>query len=157
MADPLTGSHPRTFRPGRIIVPGTSRQLGAFGLFTPAPGQRRTVEVAGRPLSVKSAEGDLLWISFGELTAGNPAARDFDALAARFGEWVVDGVPGASDAAVSPEWRLFLDVVDLLFDRNVTLFVIGAVLPDVRADSPLALLLRVESDEELPDEQSSGC
>jgi len=156
MADPLTGSRPPAFRPGRIIIPGTPRQLGTFGLFTPAPGQRRTVEVAGRPLSAKSAEGDLLWISFGELTAGNPAARDFDALAVRFGEWVVDGIPGPS-AAESPDWQLFLDVAELLFDRNATLFVIGAVLPDVRADSPLALLLRVESDEELPDERSSGC
>jgi hypothetical protein len=46
--------------------------------------------------------------------------------------------------------------VDLLFGADVTLFLIGAALPEFGADSPLSLLLRVESDEELPAEHSSG-
>lgn len=149
------GQQPR-YRPGRLLIPGTARQLGTFGLFEPAPGQRRTLDVAGKPLAVKSAEGDLLWVGFGELTGVPASAGDFAALAARFGEWVVDGIPAQAVAGGTPEWRLFLDVVELLFAADVTLFVVSAALPDFGAGSPLSLLLRVESDEDLPEGPSSG-
>ena len=155
MTDSLAGSPEPAFRPGRIIIPGTARQLGTFGLFVPAPGQRRTLKVADKPLDVKSAEGDLLWIGYRELSGA--VAQDVASLAGRFAEWVVDGLPAPADAvAGSPEWQKFLDVVDALFAADVTLFLIGAALPDFGADSPLSLLLRVESDEELPAGPSSG-
>ncbi len=155
MTDSLAGSPQSAFRPGRIIIPGTARQLGTVGLFVPAPGQRRAVEVAGRTLDVKSAEGDLLWIGFRELTGA--AARDVASLAPRYGEWVVDGIPAPADpVGGAPEWQKFLDIVDLLFAADVTLFLIGAALPEFGADSPLSLLLRVESDEELEAGHSSG-
>jgi hypothetical protein len=153
MTDSVAGGPQPAFRPGRIIIPGTARQLGTFGLFVPAPGQRRTLEAAGKPLDVKSAEGDLLWIGFRELSGA--ATGDVVSLAERFGEWVVDGLPGDAVAG-SPEWQHFLDVMDLLFAADVTLFLIGPALPEFGADSPLSLLLRVESDEELPAEHSSG-
>ena len=155
MTDSLAGGPEFGFRPGRIIIPGTARQLGTFGLFVPAPGQRRTVEVAGKVLDAKSAEGDLVWFGFRELIRAAPA--DAALLADRFGEWVVDGLPAQEPAvAGSPEWQQFLDIVDALFAADATLFLIGAALPDFGPDSPLSLLLRVESDEELPAEHS-GC
>lgn len=157
MSDSLAGGRQSAFRPGRIIIPGTARQLGTLGLFVPAPSQRRTVEVAGREVDVKSAEGDLLWIGFRDLTG--PAAPDVASLAPRYGEWVVDGIPApaAADApSGSPEWDTFLDVVDVLFAADVTLFLIGAALPEFGAESPLSLLLRVESDDALAAGQSSG-
>jgi hypothetical protein len=156
MAASLPGGPQRPLRPGRIITPGTARQLGTFGLFAPAPGQRRTVDVAGRPLEVKSAEGDLLWVGFRELTGTAAPARDFASLAGRYREWVVDGLPSRSGATGYPEWQQFLDVVDLLFAADVTLFVIGPALPEFGRESPLSRLLRVESDEELPAEHTSG-
>ncbi|MBP1135457.1 hypothetical protein JOE31_001689 [Arthrobacter sp. PvP023] len=156
----MTGSPAETpqqaFRPGRIIVPGTARQLGTFGLFAPAPGQRRILDVAGRPLEVKSAEGDLLWVGFRELTGAAAPARDFASLAVRFREWVVDGLPSQAGAAGSPEWQQFLDVVDLLFAADATLFAIGPGVPELGPDSPLSRLLRVESDEEPPAAHRSG-
>ncbi|MDV8146661.1 hypothetical protein [Arthrobacter sp. B10-11] len=157
---PSAGAPHPTSRPGRILIPGTARQLGTFGLFVPAPGQRRTMEVAGHPLEVKSAEGDLLWISFRALAGCPAAAADFASLAARFGEWVVDGVPDPAAAGApawnSPQWKQLLAVVDVLFAADATVFLIGKALPDFGADSPLSLLLRVESDEELPAGNSSG-
>lgn len=157
----LAGGPQPASRPGRILIPGTARQLGTFGLFAPATGQRRILQVAGQPLAVKSAEGDLLWIGYRELTGCPAAARDFDSLAGRFGEWVVDGIPAPTDASGSPEgnppeWKQFLELVDLLFASDVTLFLIGAALPVFGADNPLSRLPRVESDEELPAEHSSG-
>lgn len=156
MTDAFATGQQRDYRPGRLLIPGTARQLGMFGLFEPAPGQRRTIDVAGKQLAVKSAEGDLLWIGFRELTGGPASARDLAALAARFGEWVVDGIPARAVAGGTPEWHLFLDVVELLFAADVTLFLVSAALPDFGADSPLSLLLRVESDEDLPAGHSSG-
>ncbi|KQR82834.1 hypothetical protein ASF98_02205 [Arthrobacter sp. Leaf337] len=156
MSDAFDAGQQPEYRQGRLLIPGTARQLGTFGLFEPAPGQRRTIDVAGRPLAVKSAEGDLLWIGFRELTGGPASARDFAALAARFGEWVVDGIPAQAVAGGTPEWHLFLGVMDLLFAADVTLFLVSAALPDFGADSPLSVLLRVESDEELPEGPSSG-
>lgn len=158
---PLAGDAHAAYRPGRILIPGTARQLGAFGLFVPTPGQRRTMEVAGEQLDAKSAEGDLLWIGFQELTGCRAPAGEFAALTARFGEWVVDGVPGPAAAGgaegqYSAEWTRFLAVVDLLFATDVTLFLIGTALPDFGADNPLSKLLRVESDEELAAGHSSG-
>jgi hypothetical protein len=106
---------------------------------------------------VKSAEGGLLWIGFGELTGGTLSAAGLAPLAARFGEWAVDGIPASADPhSASPEWTRLSDVVELLFAAGVTVFLIGAALPDFGADSPFSLLLRVESDEELAAEHSSG-
>ncbi|CAN7435329.1 hypothetical protein LJR078_002896 [Arthrobacter sp. LjRoot78] len=155
MSDPAVGSEPRV-RPGRVLVPGTAKQLGAVGLFVPAPGQQRTLEVSGHPLAVKSAEGGLLWIGFRHLTGTPVAAGDFAALAARYPEWVIDGVPAPPAPAGSPEWQQFLDVVELLFDADVTLFLIGAALPPFSAGSPLSRLLRAESDEQMAEEFTSG-
>lgn len=157
MTHPVEYNQPSGFRPGRMISPGTGRQLGTYGLFVPAPGQRRTLDVGGTSLSVKSAEGDLLWIGFRELTGGALAAADLAPLAARFSEWAVDGVPAsAGPHATSPEWTRLSDVVELLFAAGVTVFLIGAALPDFGADSPFSLLLRVESDEQLAAEHTSG-
>ncbi|QCO99307.1 cell division protein ZapE [Arthrobacter sp. 24S4-2] len=158
MTDSVEHSQQTGYRPGRIISPGTARQLGTFGLFVPAPGQRRTLDVGGAPLEAKSAEGGLLWIGFRELTAGTVAAADLASAAARFGEWAVDGIPAPADArAVSPEWKRLSEVVELLFAAGATVFLIGAPLPGFGPDSPFSRLLRVQSDEELPAGQTSGC
>ena len=157
MTDSAEHGRQTGYRPGRIISPGTARQLGTFGLFAPAPGQRRTLDAGGTPLEVKSAEGGLLWIGFRELTARTVAAADLAALAARFGECAVDDIPAVTGArAFSPEWARLLEVLELLFAADVTVFLIGAALPDFGAESPLSLLLRVESDEELAAGHSSG-
>jgi hypothetical protein len=157
MTDSVERSQQTGFRPGRIISPGTARQLGTFGLFVPAPAQRRTLDVGGMSLDVKSAEGGLLWVSFGELTGGDVPAAALAPLAARFGEWAVDGVTAPAPHAMAPEWKRLSDVVELLFAAGATVFLIGAALPDFGPDSPFSLLLRVESDEELPAGQTSGC
>jgi hypothetical protein len=157
MTDPVEYNQPSGFRPGRTISPGTARQLGTLGLFVPAPGQRRTLNVGRTSLEVKSAEGGLLWIGFRELTGGTLSAADLAPLAARFGEWAVDGIPASADPhATSPEWTRLSAFVELLFAAGVTVFLIGTALPDFSADSPFSLLLRVESDEQLAAEHTSG-
>jgi hypothetical protein len=152
-------------RPGRVISPGTPRQLGTFGLFPPSSAQRRTMTVADTPLEVKSAEADLLWVGFRHLVDGAASPADFAGLAEQFGVWVVDDVPstpeGASgsahdSASSSAKWQRFSEVADVLFQADVTLFLVGALPPDFGPDSPLSLLLRVEAADDAAAEYVSG-
>lgn len=169
------------FRRGRIIIPGTARQLGVFGLFPPPPAQQRVLTTPTGPLTVRSAEPELLWTSFAQL-CGGPAVPDYRTLAAGYSTWVVDGVPspaaggraspasGVVQAAAEAAWQRFCEVVDVLYDADITLFLVGPGLLDwpaavavpvlparlARAADRLALLERVESDEALAAEHSSG-
>jgi cell division protein ZapE len=174
------------FERGLIITPGTDRQLGAYGLFRPAASQLRVLELPSHTLTVKSADPDLLWVGFDALCGGPLGQADYLTLAGMFPAWVVDGVPppgvepagnGAAGTAASAAaaWHRFLDVMDILRDRDIMLVLISrrpldwdAASRPAAPPSPgaaalagiadrLAVLRRVESDEQLQDEQTSGC
>jgi cell division protein ZapE len=169
------------FERGLIITPGTDRQLGAYGLFPPGPSQQQLLELPTRTLTAKSAAPDLLWISFAELCGGALEPADCAALAGRFSAWVIDGVPSprvesdaGSGSGPADPWQRFLDVLDLLREQDATLFLIGrgpldwespgplpanaaAPAPLERIADRLALLRRIESDEQLEDEETAGC
>jgi cell division protein ZapE len=163
------------FLRGRIITPGTARQLGVFGLFPPPPAQQRILATCTGALTARSAEPELLWTSFGHL-CGGPAVPDYRSLAVGYSTWVVDEVPspaagvGGSGAA-GAAWQHFCEVVDVLYDADITLFLVGtgpldwaaadAAVPGLpaelaRAADRLTLLERVESDEAPAAEHSSG-
>jgi cell division protein ZapE len=170
------------FERGLIITPGTDRQLGAYGLFRPAPSQQRVLELPSHTLTVKSADPDLLWVGFDALCGGPLGTADHTALAGMFPAWVVDGVPppgvepaGHTAAGAAAAWHRFVDVLDILRDLDIMLVLISrspldwdaASRPTVppspdaaalaRIADRLAVLRRVESDEQLQDEQTSGC
>ena len=166
------------FRRGLIITPGTERQLGAYGLFRPSPPQQQVLVLPSGPLTVKSADPDVLWVSFTELCAGPRADADYLGLAGQFPSWVIDGVPSPSvpvAAGSAAAWHRFLKVVGVLHDRDRVLFLVGAgpldweeaartaALPAEEASvltriaERLSVLRRIESDEELEDELTSGC
>lgn len=99
-------------------------------------------------------------------------------LAGQFPSWVIDGVPSPSVPAAAGSaaaWRRFLNVAGVLHDRDRVLFLVGAgpldweqaartaALPAEEASvltriaERLSVLRRIESDEELEDELTSGC
>lgn len=122
-AQPASG-----FRSGRIITPGSPRQLGRLGLFPPSDAQRRVLTPTIRPITARNAEPDLLWISFAELCGGPATAADFRALAAEHRMWVIDGVPSPQfESALLPvaAWRRFGQVVEVLHEQDIALFLIG--------------------------------
>lgn len=165
------------FHRGLVITPGTERQLGACGLFRPSPSQRAVLSLPTGPVAVKGADPDMLWAGFAELCRGDWSTADYRLLAETFPAWVVDGIPSpsAESAASSADWQRFLALLDVLHERDITPFLIapgpfgspfGA--PDGGAPGELAAVLsrigerlsvlrRIESDEQLADEQSGGC
>ena len=168
---------------GLVISPGTDRQLGAYGLFRPAPSQQQALELPSRTLTAKSAAPDLLWVGFAELCGGPLESADYRALAARYPVWVIDSVPSplvesdaGSGAGSAGVWERFLEVLDRLREQDVIPFLVcrgpldwtapGRGPTDAHSERAAALaeiadrlagLRRLISDEELEDEQTGGC
>jgi predicted ATPase len=166
------------FQRGLIITPGTERQLGAYGLFRPSPPQQQVLALPSGPLIVRSADPDVLWVSFTELCVRPRTDADHVALAGQFPSWVIDGVPSPAvptAAGSAAAWHRFLDILDVLHGRDRVLFLVGAGPLDwaaavrtaaLRAEEAsvlariaerLSSLRRIESDEELEDELTAGC
>ncbi|MDR6987639.1 cell division protein ZapE [Paenarthrobacter nitroguajacolicus] len=122
---PADGSE--VFRSGRVISPGTPRQLGRLGLFRPPSSQSRVVSPTTQPIIVKNSDPDLLWVGFEELCNGLTSTSDFLVLADHYKTWVIDDVPSPAkaDSASAPAWQRFSNVVDVLYDQDVRLFLIG--------------------------------
>ncbi|MCP1414858.1 cell division protein ZapE [Paenarthrobacter sp. A20] len=173
---PTPGTGPATgfeaFRAGRIISPGTPTQLGRLGLFRPQPSQSRIVSPTTQPLLVKNSDADLLWVGFEELCGGLTSTSDFLVLADTYRTWVIDDVPSPEDgdSASAPAWQRFSNVVDVLHDQDITLFLVGAgplnwdidvpgsVLPVdlARIASRLSLLGRSDPDDAVSMEEAAG-
>lgn len=154
------------FGGGRIIVPGTARQLGAFGLFRPSPPQEQAPR-EGQPrladnhtavwdTAVKHAEGGVLWIRLGELLEQNIPGQELAELAAAYGTWVVDAdVPGIVSGS-SRLTKRFVEVAGVLEQCDVTVFLVSASPLNLDPANPLSALALVESSEELPVEGVHG-
>lgn len=163
------------FSGGRIIVPGTARQLGAFGLFRPSPhpgqapggGQRladnhgavrdtAAQQTASKHAAVKHAEGGLLWISLGELLEQNMPAEELTGLAAEYGTWVLDADVPEIASGSSRLSKRFVEVAGALEQCDVTVFLVSASPLNLDPANPLSALALVESSEELPVEGVHG-
>jgi len=160
------------FRSGRIITPGTPTQLGRLGLFAPTPSQSRVLTPTTQPIVVRNSDPDLLWVGFDELCGGLTSPADYLALADSYTTWVIDNVPSptGNHPALAPAWQRFSNVVDVLHDQDITLFLIGkgpldwdgtgagSVLPVdlARIASRLSLLDRCEQNGPLQHEESAG-
>ncbi|WGM19217.1 cell division protein ZapE [Paenarthrobacter sp. OM7] len=128
---PAAGTAPAegfaAFRSGRIVSPGTPAQLGRLGLFRPAPSQGRVLQPTTQPIVVRNSDPDVLWVGFEELCGGLTSTADFLVLAETYKTWVIDDVPSpaGNDWASAPSWQRFSNVVDVLHDQDITLFLIG--------------------------------
>lgn len=121
-------STPRAFTSGQIIAPGTPQQLGRLGLFHPQASHSRVLTPTTQPIVVKNADPDLLWVSFEALFAGLTSTADYLALTDAYKTWVIDDVPSPAlaDTSTAPAWQRFSNAVDVLYDQDITVFLIGA-------------------------------
>ena len=130
------------FSGGRIIIPGTARQLGAFGLFQPSPSQR--------------AEGGVLWMCLRELLEQNIPETELTDLAAAHRTWVLDAHVPEILSGSSPMAKRFVEVASVLEGCDVTVFLVSASRLALGSENPFSTLEVVESLEELPIEGVHG-
>ncbi|GER22108.1 cell division protein ZapE [Zafaria cholistanensis] len=124
----------RTLRPsnpvagyaaGHLLVPGTAGQLASAGLEEPAPSEEALVKPTTHAFTARRATGGQLWFRFADLCEAPSATSDYLALAAAHRHWVLGSIPALKDASPSG-WRRFANLVDVLYDQDVRLDLIGA-------------------------------
>ncbi|MEL6200746.1 MAG: cell division protein ZapE [Pseudomonadota bacterium] len=88
-----------------------------------------TIEVSGREIQVAHAARDAARFSFDELCRQPLGARDYLAISKRYRTLVIDDVPVMRDGDRNQAKR-FINLIDTLYDAQVTLFVSAEAEPD---------------------------
>ncbi|MBE8158130.1 MAG: cell division protein ZapE [Betaproteobacteria bacterium] len=86
------------------------------------------IKINGRQIPAVARASDAIWFSFAQLCGGALAHRDYLSLAERYAVVLLSGAPVLDDDSLSEAARRFTWLVDVLYDRRVTL-VMGAAAP----------------------------
>ncbi|WP_028919372.1 cell division protein ZapE [Pseudoxanthomonas suwonensis] len=93
-----------------------------------APVRGGTLEIEGRAVAVRARAAGVAWFDFAELCEGPRSTADYIEIAREFQVVLLGGIPrfdaGNEDAA-----RRFVNLVDELYDRQVTLVCTAAAAP----------------------------
>lgn len=92
----------------------------------PRPDESVTVTPAGHPIRLRRATDGGLWIDFSDLCVDTTAPSDYLALTESFQHWIISGIPGLLTAGREPTQR-FANVIDVLYDRDITTTFVSAV------------------------------
>ena len=137
-------AEPDPFGVGAYLWPGTPAQRQALGL-PPLAQTRIEVPVGHRSLPAVSAADGLLHFSFADLCEGPTAVLDYLTLSESWQRWLLDAVPPLRDASPAARQR-FINLVDVLYDRRLALFLVSAApLDETLADSDIADMSRTRS------------
>jgi cell division protein ZapE len=113
------------FNQGAFICPGTTEQRQSLGL--PAgPLITETLTVNHRALTGLTLDESTVYFRFVDLCEADSATIDYLVLVDHYGRWILDGVPRLSTASAAGQQR-FLNLIDVLYDRRSTLFLISEV------------------------------
>ncbi|MCQ4120017.1 cell division protein ZapE [Rhodococcus tibetensis] len=126
-------SHEAGFAAGWWVSPGTAEQQARLGLRPPSPDERRTLAPAGHPVHVRRATNQCLWVDFVDLCENTTAPVDYLALTQQFRTWVVSDVPNLRASGREPAQR-FANVVDVLYDRDITSIFLSTTPLDALSD-----------------------
>ena len=112
------------FSSGRYVWPGTPTQRTALGLpATDCPAQALTV--GNRQLRCRSQQARRIAFTFHDLCEQLTAVMDYLLLCQDFDEWIIDGLPHLADCPIAVQQR-FINLVDVLYDQDKQLILIGA-------------------------------
>ena len=112
------------FSSGRYVWPGTPAQRTALGLpATDCPAQVLTV--GNRQLRCRSQQARRIAFTFHDLCEQLTAVMDYLLLCQDFDEWIIDGLPHLADCPIAVQQR-FINLVDVLYDQDKQLILIGA-------------------------------
>lgn len=126
--------HEAGFAAGSWVSPGTPEQHARLGLRSPSPAEHRALTPAGHPLHVRRATDQCLWVDFADLCESTTAPADYLALTRRFRSWVISDVPDLRAMGRDAAQR-FANVVDVLYDRDITTVFLATMPLDVLTDS----------------------
>ena len=111
------------FAQGQYIWPGSpaqrqarqlpQRQAPAFGLL-----------VGARRLSVRLCSERTVRFEFTDLCDQPTAVMDYLELCRRFDTWIIDELPNLDDCSIAAQQR-FINLIDVLYDQNKHLLLIG--------------------------------
>ncbi|MEE1621193.1 cell division protein ZapE [Zafaria sp. Z1313] len=97
---------------------------GTAGLVPPSPAERRILRPTTQDIEALRAADGQLWFRFDALCGAPTAPMDYLRLAEDSRHWVVDSVPPL-DRLTPYALRRFGNVVDVLYERDVRLDLIG--------------------------------
>ena len=100
---------------------------GAFVHIAGVPGAAHTLEIEGRPIAARRAEGGVAWFDFDALCDGPRAQADYIELARRYHTVLLSGVPQFRAQGDGDRMRRLTWLVDEFYDRRVKLIVAAEV------------------------------
>ncbi|MEV3960285.1 cell division protein ZapE [Nocardia sp. NPDC050193] len=122
------GTPTAEFERGGYLWPGTDAQLARAGLVSPAPAERQRVRIGARAVNARAVRGDAVWFDFTDLCEGSYSTIDYLALADRFRDWTLSGLPLPATTGRDAAQR-FANLVDVLCDRDRRLHLVAAAPP----------------------------
>ena len=137
---PANREHQR-FTQGHYVWPGTAEQRQALNV----PGaQPATLDINKRSLRALAHQGRQVMFAFDDLCEQPTAVIDYLALAAQYDAWVIDGLGDLSDCSLAAQQR-FVNLVDVLYDQDKQLTVIGQRPLDESLGGAISDLMRTRS------------
>jgi len=137
---PANREHQR-FTQGHYVWPGDARQRVALRVPTP---QEVWLEVNKRPLRALASEGRQVMFSFDDLCEQPTAVIDYLALAERYDRWIIDGLDDLAECSLAAQQR-FVNLVDVLYDQDREVLVIGRQALDRSLGGAIVDLMRTRS------------
>lgn len=112
------------FTQGRYVWPGTAAQRARLHL-PPADLASVPLDVGHRQLHARLVDDERVHFDFADLCEEPTAVIDYLALCKRFEHWSIDHLPLLEDCSTAVQQR-FINLIDVLYDQDKTLTLIGA-------------------------------
>ncbi|HSH43881.1 MAG TPA: cell division protein ZapE [Arenicellales bacterium] len=116
-----------------LVPPGAGAERSLshdFEHVAPEAGERDApLEIEGRRLRTRRLADGVVWFDFAELCGGPRSQNDYIELASCFHTVLVSGIP-VFDEDGNDQARRFINLVDVLYDRRVTLIASAEAPPD---------------------------
>lgn len=111
------------FTAGHYLWPGTASQREALGLPA-ADCPALPLAVGNRQLQCRRLQERTIAFTFNDLCEQLTAVMDYLLLCHDFDHWIIDGLPVLADCPIAVQQR-FINLVDVLYDRDKHLILIG--------------------------------